>query len=71
MNTGNEALNRRNEMEMRHDEYLMLRAKWSGWYVTPTAPLEPTMDGKKKKSMCLLFPSFVQNLETSLRQVVL
>ncbi len=36
MNTGNEALDRRNEMEMRHDKYLMLGAKWSGWYVTPT-----------------------------------
>ena len=36
MNTENEALDRRNEIEMRHDKYLMLGAKWSGWYVTPT-----------------------------------
>ncbi len=71
MNTWNEALDPRNEMEMRYDKYLMLGAKWSGWYVTPTAPLEPTMDGKKKKSICLSCLSFVQNLETWLRQVVL
>ena len=37
MNNGNEALDRRNEMEIRHDKYLMLRAKWSGWHVTPTS----------------------------------
>ena len=36
MNTGNEAVDRRNEMEMGHDKYLMLGAKWSGWYVTLT-----------------------------------
>ena len=36
MNTGNEALDRWNEMEMGHDKYLMLGANWSGWYVTPT-----------------------------------
>ena len=31
MNTGNEALDRRNKMEMRHE------VKWSGRYVTPTS----------------------------------
>ncbi len=54
MNTGNEALDCWNEMEMRHDKYLMLGAKWNGWYVTPTAPLEPTMDGKKK-NLCVYY----------------
>ena len=32
----NEALDRRKEMEIRHDKCSMLGAKWSGQYVTPT-----------------------------------
>ena len=31
----NEALDCRNEIEIRHDKCSMLGAKWSGWYVTP------------------------------------
>ena len=47
MNTENEALDRRKGLEMRNNKYSMLGGKWSGWCVTPTAPLEPNMDGKE------------------------
>ncbi len=44
MNIGNEAHDRRNEIEMRHDKCSMLGAKWSGWYITPTKSFDHSED---------------------------
>ena len=43
---GNEALNCKNEQEMIYDLRLIIRAKWSDWYVIPIAFFKSTLEKK-------------------------